>query len=91
MPEKNRWPFSIPLEFLHKVKYGGAVGKLTAIAVAAVVVCGIAMVCGWGNQTVILTAIGAVLVVVFGAFFEIRQTLEKHPELALLDGTELVA
>jgi hypothetical protein len=91
MSNQDRWPFSKPLEFLQKVKYGGAVGKLTVIAVAAILICGVGMIAGWGNQIIIIIAIAAVLLIVAGSYREIRKTLEKHPELALMDGTEIVA
>ena len=65
-------------------------GKLTAIAVAALLVVAVAMVSGWGNQTVLLCGLGIVVVIVFGAFWRITMTLEKHPELALLEGTEII-
>jgi hypothetical protein len=91
MPDQTKGPFSKPLEFLQKVKYGGAVGKKTAIAVAAIITCGVGMVCGWGNQTVILIAIAAVVLIVVLAYRDINHTLEKFPELALMDGTEIVA
>ena len=66
-------------------------GKLTVIAVAALLVSGVGMISGWGNQNVIFVCIAAVVLVVIVAFREIRQTLVNHPELALYDGSELLA
>jgi hypothetical protein len=69
----------------------GAVGKKTAIALAAIVTCGVGMVCGWGNELVILIAIGAVVLIVILAYRDINHTLKQFPDLALMDGTEIVA
>ena len=91
-PQNPRtWPFSKPLEFLQKVKYGGAVGKLTAICVAALLVIAVGMVSAWGNETVHLVAFGIIVFLVLVTFWRIAKTLEKHPELALMDGTEIIA
>ena len=90
MPVQQQWPFSKPLEFLQKVKYGGAVGKLTVIAVAAILMCGVAMVSSWGQEHVAFVALALVFVIVVGVFYEIRKTLERHPQLALMDGAEIV-
>lgn len=87
---KYGWPLSKPLEFLHRVKYGGAVGKLTVIAVSAILVCGVGMISGWGDPKVIFGAIMAILFIVWLSFRQIGQTLNDHPELALMDGTEIV-
>ena len=87
----TKTPFGKALEFLHKVKYGGAVGKLSAITIVALLMCGVAMVCGFREANVILPALGGVVLLVVLAFREIKTTLLKHPELALLDGTEIVA
>ncbi len=89
-PEKQL-PFSKPLEFLQKVKYGGAVGKQAVIAVVALIVLGIAILSLWGQMTAVL----AIVIVVFAVFVislaSIHKTLQKHPELALMDGTEIIA
>jgi hypothetical protein len=86
----NRWPFSKPLEFLHRVKYGGAVGKKTVTACVTLLMLGLAMTAVWGNVYAIL----AVVVVVFLVFERfnrsVDKTLEAHPELALMDGSEIV-
>jgi hypothetical protein len=89
--QDQHWPFSKSLEFLHKVKYGGAVGKKAAITNVALIVLAIALVAVWGKvYAVLLIALG-VLIVFGGSLKSIDKTLEKHPELALLDGTEMVA
>jgi hypothetical protein len=44
-----------------------------------------------GNQTVILLLGAATIFVVVIAFLQISKTLEKHAELALRDGTEIVS
>jgi len=84
------WPFSKPLEFLQKVKYGGAVGKLAVITVVALIVVAVGLVSAWNNQAVHLAGFGLVFLIVVMAFVWISKTLKQHPELALLDGTEYV-
>jgi hypothetical protein len=75
------------------VKYGGAVGKKSVIAVVALIVIGIAFpVAGWmGLKEAIYAALALVVLIFFGAMKSIDSTLEKHPELALMDGMEIVA
>ena len=92
IPQSGRsWLFSKPLEFLHKVKYGGAVGKVTALSVTALLVTAVAMVSGWGKETLLLVGMGTVLIILLATFWMIHRTLEKYPDLALMDGTEIVA
>jgi hypothetical protein len=92
IPQGGRsWLFSKPLEFLHKVKYGGAVGKITALSVTALLVIAVAMISGWGKEALLFGGIGAVIVILLAAFWMIHRTLEKYPDLALMDGTEIVA
>ncbi|MBZ5594562.1 MAG: hypothetical protein LAP39_20155 [Acidobacteriia bacterium] len=66
-------------------------GKLTAIAIAAILACCVALVSMWGQQAVAFVVLAVIILIVFGVFWEIRKTLEKHPELALMDGAEYVA
>lgn len=87
----DQWPFAKPLEFLQKVKYGGAVGKLTVLSVVALIVLAVALLSAWGNVEAVYVIVGVVFLVFGVAHFSIHKTLQKHPELALLDGTELVA
>jgi len=88
--KQHTWPFSKPLEFLQKVKYGGAVGKLTAITVAALLVVAVISVSSWNNEKVHIGGLIVVLFLVLAAFWRISRTLQKHPELALMDGTEII-
>jgi hypothetical protein len=93
MPRQQQWQLSKLFEFLQKVKFGGIVGKKTVIAVAAIIACAVAMISGWGNQTVILIALGGVLALVVIAYREINKTinqLEHLPRLAIMDGPELL-
>ena len=87
----DRFPFSRALVFLQRIKYGGAVGKLTAISVAAILMLGIGMICGSGKEYVILPGMVLVVVVVMLGFKAISNTLQRHPELSLLDGSDIVA
>jgi hypothetical protein len=94
MPSQQQWQLSKLFEFLQKVKFGGIVGKKTVIAVAAIIACAVAMISGWGNQTVILIALGGVVTLVVIAYREINKTIEQleHlPGLAIMDGPELLA
>jgi len=91
MQYPKQWPFRKPLEFLHKVKYGGAVGKKTVITVVSLIVVGIAILALWGNVWAILALAALVVVIFFGSLNSIDTTLKAHPELALMDGTEILA
>jgi hypothetical protein len=88
----QNWPFSKPLEFLHKVKYGGAVGKKTAITVVVLIVLAIALLVCWRLEmkTGVYLSLGLLIVVFIYALNSIDKTLEKHPQLAVLDGSEFV-
>jgi hypothetical protein len=49
------------------------------------------LVAGWiGLKEAVYGALALVVVIFFGAMRSIDKTLEKHPELALMDGTEYV-
>ncbi|HYM13233.1 MAG TPA: hypothetical protein VEU62_21010 [Bryobacterales bacterium] len=104
MPDQQPWPFSKPLEFLQKVKYGGAVGKKTAIAVTTLIVLAVALVALplslrlAGNIGALYVMIPAMLVVVaavlwvyFDSLRSIDNSVRTYPKLALLEGTDLVA
>lgn len=83
-------PFSKPLEFLQKVKYGGAVRKKTVIICVALIVLGVCALTLWHQTYAILAIAGIVLLIVFFGLRSIDGTLEKHPQLALMDGTEII-
>ena len=104
MQDKSRWAFP-KMEFLQRVKYGGAVGKKTAIAIVALTVLGVAIagVVAFALRipvesilwiVVILASIlglASLAVLVFKQALEsIDTTLKDHPELALMDGAEFV-
>jgi len=89
-PTPNSWPLSKPLEFLQKVKYGGVVGKKAAMGIAALLVLGIAIFAVWGKEYAVLMIVGMVFVVLLTSFLSIDKTLAAHPELALMDGSEIV-
>jgi hypothetical protein len=48
------------------------------------------MVSAWGNETVHLAGLGIVVLLVFAAFWRIAKAIEKHPALALMDGSEII-
>lgn len=82
------------MEFLHKVKYGGAVGKKTVITVVVLIVLAIALLMLWplrGPVWAVLLIVGAAVLIFFGSLSSIDKTLVAHPELALMDGTEILA
>lgn len=81
--------FSKPLEFLQKVKYGGAVGKQTVIAVVALIALTVAMLSMWEQVSAVYVIVGAVVLVVCVSFFSIHKTLEKYHEEAMLEGKDL--
>jgi hypothetical protein len=93
------------MEFLQKVKYGGAVGKKTAITIVVLTVLGVAItgVISFAirirPESVLLVAAILVAVVALAWFAvfvfkhalgSIDTTLKNHPELALMDGAEIV-
>ncbi|MCL4401799.1 MAG: hypothetical protein M1436_03915 [Acidobacteria bacterium] len=65
-------------------------GKLTAIAVTALLVVAVTMVSAWGNETVHLAGLGIIVVIVFAVFRRIAKTLEASPEVAILEGAEFI-
>jgi fatty acid desaturase len=105
MQGNNRWAFP-KMEFLQKVKYGGAVGKKTAITIVALTVLGVAItgVIAFAFRIRIesIVLVVAILAVIVGlaslavfvfkhALGSIDTTLKDHPELALMDGAEFAA
>ena len=104
MPDKNRWPFP-KMEFLQKVKYGGAVGKKTVITIVTLTVLGVAIsgvvafafririesVVLAAVTLIVIAGLASLAVLVFRhALGSIDTTLKDHPELALMDGAEFV-
>jgi hypothetical protein len=89
--EQKNAPFKLPLEFLQKVKYGGAVGKQTVITVVAMIVLAVAFGAVWGNVSAVYILVVALLVIFFGSLASIHKTLKDSPSLAMLEGSELVA
>jgi hypothetical protein len=94
------------MDFLQKVKYGGAVGKKAAITIVALIVIGVAIagVVGVAARIGIASVLfaGLILAVIVGlallashvlkhALGSIDKTLKDHPELALMDGSEFVS
>lgn len=90
MRTQQEWPFSKPLEFLHKVKYGGAVGKQIVAVVVALLVLGVVSISLWGQITAAYLVVPAVIIVLFGGLFSVHRTLDKGPSLAILEGSEYV-
>lgn len=82
---------------IERVKFaGGVVGKLTLIAVVAVLVVGVISYRGiapnLGTGQLILAAGGlvTVLAIIILAYFAIIRTTDKHPDLAAIEGMDLV-
>jgi hypothetical protein len=90
-PDQKKPPFALPLEFLQKVKYGGAVGKQTVITVVAMIVLAVAIAAVWGNVVAVYVILGVLVLIFFGALVSIHKTLKESPSLAMLEGSELVA
>src|SRR5579862_6569322 len=84
-PQQN-WPFSKPLEFLQRIRYGGAVGKQVALAIAALLVLAVIGVTNWGNIHAVYVIVPAIIVIVLGGLYSVQRTLDNHPELASLEG-----
>jgi fatty acid desaturase len=84
----QQWPFSKPLEFLQRVKYGGAVGKQIAVVIVALLVLAVVAVCAWGQTIVVYIIAPLVVVVLVIGLFAVQRTLDKHPEQALYEGAE---
>jgi len=91
MPEQWKPSFKLPLEFLQKVKYGGAVGKMTVIAVVAMVVLAVAIGAVWGKERAVYVIVALVVLIFFGAMHNIQKALKDFPTLAMMEGSELVA
>ena len=92
MPSDQKNPsFKLPLEFLQKVKYGGAVGKQTVITVVAMIVIALALGSVWGNVAAVYVLVAVLVIIFFGALASIHKTLKDSPGLAMLEGSELVA
>jgi hypothetical protein len=91
MPDQQQWPFAKPMEFLQKVKYGGVVGKKTVIAVVLLLILGTAIVAVHGQTLPILLIVAVAVIACFGALHSLDQSVKAHPELALMDGGEIVA
>ena len=76
-------------ETLHKIKFGrGVVGKIAVVAVFALGAIAVASVHVSPNGALI--AIGAVVLLSFFVLSAILLVVMKQPELALLEGAELV-
>ena len=65
-------------------------GKKTVIICVALIVLAICAVCLWNQVYAILAIVAAVLAVLVFGLKSIDGTLERHPKLALMDGTEIV-
>ena len=96
MPDQQQgwqWPNLKAMDFLQKVKYGGPVGKKAAIAMVALIVVAVSLpVAGWlGLTGAVYVALGLIVVIFFGAMRSIDTTVERFPELAMMDGMEVVA
>lgn len=76
-------------ETLHKIKFGrGVVGKIAVVAVFAL--CAIAVASVHVSENGALIAIGAVVLLAIVVLAAILFVVTKQPELALLEGAELV-
>jgi hypothetical protein len=89
MPDQQ-WPFSKPLEFLQRIKYGGAVGKQIAAVIVALLILGVSLICTWGQIITVYFVVPAVIIVLGIGLFSVHRTLDKHPNLAILEGAEFV-
>jgi hypothetical protein len=76
-------------ETVQKIRFGrGAVGKICVITFASITaIAGMALRLG---ASAIYVGIGAVVVIALGSFALIFYIVCKRPELAVLEGTELV-
>lgn len=86
--QRDQWPFSKPLEFLHKIKYGGAVGKQITAVIVALLVLAVVAVCTWGQIKTVYFVVPGVIVILALGLFSVQRTLDKHPSLATLEGEE---
>jgi len=78
------------LGFLQRITYGGPVGKIGAVGVTALIVIGAVVMSCWGNQLVHLAGLGTVFAIVLVVLFFIRQIVNEHPQLATLEGKQVV-
>ena len=65
-------------------------GKLTAAAISAIIVVGIIAISSWRDETVHLVSLALVALIVLACFWFIRQIVNEHPELATLEGKDVV-
>lgn len=67
-------------------------GKKTVITVVVIIALAIALVVSWllGLKNAVYVIVGLILVVFIYSMTSIDKTLQKYPELALMDGTEYV-
>jgi hypothetical protein len=86
----QQWPLSKPLEFLQKVKYGGAVGKQAAVVIVALLVLGIALICNWGQIAAVYVVVPCVIAILAIGLISVQRTLDKHPNVAIMEGAEYV-
>lgn len=76
---------------------GGVVGKLTLIAVVAVLIIGLVVYRAFsigplpGLLFIAAGSIVAIIVVVILAYWAIVRTTDRHPEIAAIEGMDLVA
>ena len=82
--------FTKPYQFLHRIKYGGVVGKKASIAHATFIFLTVAALCLIGKATSILAIVAVGLFVFFYALNSIDKTIKDNPKLALTDGSEIV-
>ena len=80
-----------PFEFLKKVKFGGVVGKKTAIAVVVLIVLSIAIGFLHGFMWAILAVAVLAVIVCFGAFWSIDKTVATYADRSLMEGDQLLA
>jgi hypothetical protein len=99
----NRWPSLKPFEFLQRIKFGGIVGKKTAITISVLIVLGVSVagISGIGARiridsilalamilgVIVIVAIIAVVVLRI-AFRSIDNTVQHNPYLAIMDEVE---
>ena len=100
--QKTPWDYlkshyCITWSAIERVKFaGGVVGKLTLIAVVAIVVIGaicfkvIAPNIGIGPMVIAGLGMFAVIVILGTAYFAIIRTTDRHPNLAAVEGGDLV-
>ncbi len=86
----TRDPFQSSLAFLTRLKYGGPVGKITALAVTFFIVLG-GLIPAARNMPLLLVAI---LLAAFGglvfAILRIEAIFKTNPDMATLEGKEIL-